>query len=96
MGGFLLAALVLGDALRRSGRVDPVQSEQFHSNLLRFAATVMSRRDPLFGALTGVTPPDKQWPFLVAVLRGLAGLSLLAMIHFASAILLMPTCPALR
>lgn len=64
--------------------------------LIFVVAWALLRPDPFFGALTGATPPDEQWPFLVAVMRGLAGLSLLAMVYFASAILLMPTCPALR
>ncbi|WP_338721248.1 hypothetical protein [Devosia sp. XK-2] len=50
----------------------------------------------LFHRLTGVSAPAEQWPFLSGVMRLLAGLSVLAMIYFGAAILVMPTCAPLR
>ncbi|MBD8066076.1 hypothetical protein IC608_11395 [Devosia sp. PTR5] len=51
---------------------------------------------PVFRGMTGASPGPEQWPFLLSITRLLAVISVLAMIYFSIAAILLPACGQLR
>jgi hypothetical protein len=64
--------------------------------LIVLDGALILRPRPFFRLLTSAPPPEAQWGFLRGAMRLLAVLSVLAMIYFCAAALLLPACAQLR
>jgi hypothetical protein len=49
-----------------------------------------------FALLTGTSPSKEQWPFLKTLMKLLGALSILGMVYFSLASLILPACAQLR
>lgn len=59
-------------------------------------ALAMLKERSCFALLAGTSPPDEQWPFLKTLMKLLGALSVLGMIYFSIASLILPACAQLR
>ncbi|MBD8066097.1 hypothetical protein IC608_11500 [Devosia sp. PTR5] len=64
--------------------------------LMGLVLLALAKPSPVFRGLTGASPPPEQWPFLLSITRLLGGISVLAMVYFSIAALLLPACGQLR